>query len=134
MRGTSEKGVYLERQQGAYGPPPCLDALPTLPVHEIIWEFRPAPDRERDFETTYGPAGPWADLFRRADGYLGTELIPPRAPGGWYRTIDRWDSAAAYERFRQTCRAEYAALDDACESLTLEERPVRAGRSPGEEQ
>jgi hypothetical protein len=95
-------------------------------VHEIVWEFRPAPNRERDFETAYGPSGPWVALFRRGPEYLGTELIAPREPGGWYRTVDRWESAEAYERFRATWRAEYAALDKACGSLTSEERPVRA--------
>ena len=91
-------------------------------VYEIVWEFRPAQRRERDFETTYGPAGPWAALFRLASGYLGTELIPPAESGGWYRTIDRWESAAAYEQFRAAFRAEYDALDRACEPLTSTER------------
>jgi hypothetical protein len=70
-------------------------------VHEIVWEFQPAPRRERDFESVYGPTGLWVELFRRDPGYLGSELIPPREPGGWYRTIDRWESVAAYERFRE---------------------------------
>jgi hypothetical protein len=96
-------------------------------VHEIVWEFRPTAGRERDLESAYGPNGPWADLFRRGAGYLGTELIPPPSRGGWYRTIDRWESAAAYERFRQTWGAEYNALDHACESLTSDERPVSTG-------
>ena len=95
-------------------------------MHEIIWEFRPAPNRERDFEIAYGPSGPCVGRFRRGPGYLGTELIAAREPGGWYRTVDRWESAAAYQRFRATWHAEYAALDKACESLTSEERPVRA--------
>ena len=49
----------------------------------------------------------------RGAGYVGTELVPPREAGGWYRTIDRWESAADYERFRQAWRGEYAALDKA---------------------
>jgi antibiotic biosynthesis monooxygenase len=96
-------------------------------VYEIVWEFRPARDRERDFESVYGPRGVWTALFRRDPGYLGTQLVPPRESGGWYRTIDRWESAAAYERFRHAWGSEYRALDDACESLTSDERAVRAG-------
>lgn len=96
-------------------------------MYEVVWEFRPAPGRERDFESAYGPDGDWVELFRRGAGYLGTELIPPREAGGWYRTIDRWESAAAYEGFRRAWGAAYAALDRACESLTSEERAVRAG-------
>jgi hypothetical protein len=96
-------------------------------VYEVVWEFRPAPRRERDLESAYGPTGPWAVLFGRDRCYLGTELIPPRASGGWYRTIDRWESAAAYESFRQAWGAEYKALDQACESLTSDERRVSRG-------
>jgi heme-degrading monooxygenase HmoA len=96
-------------------------------VYEIVWEFRPSPGRERDFESVYGPTGLWAALFQRDPGYLGTELIPPREADGWYRTIDRWESAAAYERFRQRWGTEYTALDHECESLTSDERPVSAG-------
>jgi hypothetical protein len=96
-------------------------------VHEIVWEFQPAPHCEREFESVYGPTGLWAALFRRDPGYLGTELIPPREPGGWYRTYDRWESAAAFERFQETWGSEYKALDHACESLTSDERPVSAG-------
>jgi heme-degrading monooxygenase HmoA len=93
-------------------------------VYEIVWEFQPAPQRERDFESVYGPAGAWAALFRRDPGFLGTELIAPREAGSWYRTIDRWESADAYERFRQAWGSEYEALDRACESLTSAECPV----------
>jgi quinol monooxygenase YgiN len=96
-------------------------------VYEVVWEFQPAPGCAREFESVYGPTGLWAALFRRDPGYLGTELIPPREPGGWYRTIDRWESAAAYERFRQTCGSEYNALDRACQSLTSHERAVTSG-------
>jgi heme-degrading monooxygenase HmoA len=96
-------------------------------VYEVVWEFRPARHREREFESAYGPTGPWVELFRRDRGYLGTELIAPRDPGGWYRTIDRWESAAAYERFRRSWAAEYAALDEACAALTSAERAVSAG-------
>jgi hypothetical protein len=93
-------------------------------VHEIVWEFQPAPRRERDFESVYGPTGLWVELFRRDPGYLGSELIPPREPGGWYRTIDRWESVAAYERFREAWGAEYATLDQACAALTVMERAI----------
>jgi hypothetical protein len=97
-------------------------------VYEIVWEFQPAPRRERDFESAYGPTGPWVALFRRDPGYLGTDLIPPRESGGLYRTIDRWESAAAYEMFRRRWGSEYSALDQACASLTSDERPVSSGR------
>jgi hypothetical protein len=93
-------------------------------VHEIVWEFLPAPGREREFVAAYGEGGAWVALFRRGAGYLGTELRPVADRPGWYRTIDRWASAEAYAAFRDAFAAEYAAIDRACEALTAEERPV----------
>ena len=58
------------------------------------------------FEAVYGPDGEWARYFRGADGYRGTELL--RADGASYLVIDRWDSAAAYERFLADHEQEYA--------------------------
>jgi O-acetyl-ADP-ribose deacetylase (regulator of RNase III) len=65
-------------------------------------------------------------LFRRAAGYVGTELEPEPGEPGWYRTTDRWDSEDAYHAFRAAFADEYAALDAQCEALTAEERFVRA--------
>jgi heme-degrading monooxygenase HmoA len=96
-------------------------------VYEIVWEFQPAPDCEREFESVYGASGAWVELFRRDAGFLGTELVRPRQPGEWYRTIDRWDSRTSYQRFRERWAAEYEALDRASERLTRAERPVDRG-------
>ncbi|HEX5005036.1 MAG TPA: antibiotic biosynthesis monooxygenase [Gemmatimonadales bacterium] len=93
----------------------------------VVWEFRPAPGRAAEFEEAYGGAGRWARLFRRGEGYLGTELVVPTDSDGWYRTTDRWTSAAAYAAFRSAFAKEYQALDAACEALTAEERHVRSG-------
>ena len=68
------------------------------------------------FEAAYGPDGEWARFFRAGDGYLGTELLS--APGGdRYLVIDRWRSAADYERFLRENEAEYARRGTAAERL-----------------
>jgi hypothetical protein len=36
-------------------------------------------------------------------------------------TIDRWESAAAFEAFKTRFAAEYDAIDRSCESLTRRE-------------
>jgi hypothetical protein len=41
-----------------------------------------------------------------------------------YLTIDRWQTAQAYEEFRAKYGAEYRELDGACEELTSDERLV----------
>ena len=92
--------------------------------HRIVWDFRPAPGREAEFLAAYGEDGAWVRLFRRGEGYLGTSLQPlAGAPGTW-RKVDRWQSAQAYQAFRQQHASEYAALDAECEALTEFEQAV----------
>jgi heme-degrading monooxygenase HmoA len=88
-------------------------------VHVILWRFRAAPGREAEFEAAYGDDGMWVRLFRTAPGFLGSELM--RGTDGLYLTIDRWVSEDAYRAFRDARAETYAALDAACEALTIEE-------------
>ena len=91
-----------------------------------LWSIEVAPGRERDFERIYGPDGDWARLFAQAPGYLGTELLKDALRTGRYLTIDRWASGSAFESFKQEWKAEYAALDRACEALASSETPLGA--------
>jgi heme-degrading monooxygenase HmoA len=90
-------------------------------VYVLIWAFRPGPGREIEFEQAYGPRGSWADLFQKAPGYLGTDLLRAADDSGRYLTVDRWQSRGAYEAFRVSRPAEYEILDRACEALTASE-------------
>ena len=93
-------------------------------THIRMWKFRPPPDRESDFALAYGADGVWAALFGKARGYLGTSLYRPDKPGGWWLTIDRWDSAAAFDSFDQAHGEEYRALDAELEGIAGEEEFV----------
>jgi heme-degrading monooxygenase HmoA len=95
-------------------------------VYLVVWRFRPRPGYESRFERAYGPAGEWARLFRRADGYLGTELLRRSDDPGEYLTLDRWASRAAYEEFRSRWGDEYRRLDRLLERLTEEEAALGA--------
>lgn len=86
-----------------------------------VWEFTVAPGREQEFLAAYGPAGAWAELFRRSPGYIETLLLQDRVVPGRFVTIDRWSSQGAHEAFLAMYRADYEALDRACESLTQHE-------------
>ncbi len=97
-------------------------------MYTIIWEFRPAPQREAEFVATYTADGAWVKLFCRGAGYLGTELSP--IAGRWYRTIDQWASEEDYRLFRRQFAGEYDALDRDCEALTMQEREVTTSASP----
>jgi len=90
-------------------------------MYVILWRFRPLAGRESDFERAYGPSGEWALLFRRGDGYLGTELLRCSEDSREYLSLARWVSRAAYESFRVCFRSEYRRLDGRLEDLTEEE-------------
>lgn len=85
----------------------------------ILWTYEVRPEAAAAFERAYGPAGDWAELFRRGAGYLGTELL--RGSGTAYLTIDRWRTSADFDAFMAACGTEYETLDRATQSLTTEE-------------
>ena len=59
------------------------------------------------FEAVYGPDGDWAQFFKDARGYVGTELLRDVEAPGRYLVVDRWESAGAYNAFSAAHREEY---------------------------
>ena len=94
-------------------------------AYAVVWRYIVADDRREAFERVYGPDGAWARLFRRDEGYLGTELI--RAEDGVYVTIDRWRDRASFDRLMAGARPEYEQLDEASDRLTASEELVGRG-------
>lgn len=94
-------------------------------MYLILWQYAVDPSRTAQFERTYGPQGEWADLFRRAEGYLGTSLLRAVSGTPMYLTVDRWTNAAAYDAFLTAWELDYQALDERSRALAL--REVRLG-------
>jgi heme-degrading monooxygenase HmoA len=65
-----------------------------------------------EFEHAYGPDGEWAEFFRPAPGYIGTEVLRDLELPGRYLVIDRWDSPDAYNAFVSEHQAEYVRRSD----------------------
>ena len=86
-----------------------------------VWEFKVSPEQEKEFLAAYGSSGAWSLLFRKAAGYVETLLLQDQAVPTRFLTIDRWSSQSAHDAFLIEFRAEYEALDRACESLTQDE-------------
>ena len=95
-------------------------------MYIIIWEFEVAPERAAEFRSIYSPRGEWAQLFMKAPGYLGTQLLYSIEFPDRFITIDRWSSQGDFESFRQLWSVQYAALDLRCEGLTASERRIGA--------
>lgn len=89
--------------------------------YAYLWEFLVEPGQRARFEQQYGPRGAWVSLFRQAPGYLGTWLLRDATNPGRFVTVDRWQSAAAYQSFRSAFARQYDELDARCAGLTLQE-------------
>ena len=92
----------------------------------IMWQFDIAEEKVASFESAYGPGGSWANLFKRSDDYLGTELLRDAYVPGRYITIDRWQSEEAFRSFRKEHDADYESLDRNSDSLTEHETRIGA--------
>jgi heme-degrading monooxygenase HmoA len=95
-------------------------------THYRIWKFRPPEGREAEFASAYSGTGHWAHLFRNAPGFDGTTLLRPSEPGGWWLTIDRWDSASNFDAFTEVFGEQYRTLDAKLEGVAGEEQFVGA--------
>lgn len=81
-----------------------------------VFAYEVDPAEAGAFEAVYGAGGEWARFFRGGEGYLGTELLRADGPDGLrYLVIDRWRSAADYERFLAAHEDEYARRSRATE-------------------
>ena len=92
----------------------------------VVWQFEIAEEKIAAFESTYGPEGSWAQLFRTSPVYRGTELLRDAYVAGIYLTIDRWTSEEAFRAFRKAHDADYETLDRACDALTSRETRIGA--------
>ena len=100
-------------------------------THARVWKFRPPSGREAEFEQAYSGEGNWARLFEQAPGYRGTLLLRPSEEGGWWLTIDRWESVADFDAFQKSLGGEYRALDAELEGAAGEEVFVGAFEETG---
>ena len=94
------------------------------PGYMYAWEYEVHPERLSDFLAAYGPGGHWVKLFRGSSGYLRTELHRCRENPHRFVTLDYWESAEGWERFRRERAPEFEALDARCEDYTLSEREI----------
>jgi quinol monooxygenase YgiN len=93
-------------------------------AYVYLWEFIVKRDCMESFERTYGEEGEWVQLFRRAPGYLRSELHRDVAVPGRYVTVDYWTSESAWQSFRSRFADEFAALDAQCTKWTTAEKEI----------
>ena len=91
-------------------------------LYVYLWTFRVKPGCRRSFLKAYGPGGDWERLFRKARGYLRTELLRDRKERNRFVTVDYWRDRASHLAFRRRYAREFAVLDRRCAALTSSER------------
>ena len=96
-------------------------------MYIILWEYTVKSGQEAEFEKIYGASGDWIQLFKEAEGYLGSTLIRDPDTPRHYITIDHWASSKAYNAFHKKYHAAYKALDARCRSLTEREKLIGMG-------
>jgi heme-degrading monooxygenase HmoA len=99
-------------------------------LFHILWEYRIREEKRAEFERHYMSDGTWAQLFRRDPGYRGTSLLRDPEDSARYLTIDQWDAAVSFKRFKKDFAAEYEAVDKQMEALTESERHLGSFESP----
>jgi heme-degrading monooxygenase HmoA len=87
-------------------------------MYVVVWSYRVASGRERDFEALYAADGEWSRLFAGSPDYLGTQLLRDVDDPSRYVTLDRWRTREDYEAFLQVMHEDYAALDRRGDALT----------------
>jgi heme-degrading monooxygenase HmoA len=96
-----------------------------------IWQFRVPLDNADEFHAIYGPQGDWTRLFRREVGFVGVELLHSTTHPNIFISIDRWISPEAWAAFLRSWGADYTALDQRCEKLTVSEGEIGSFRNAG---
>jgi hypothetical protein len=89
-----------------------------------VWRYLVADEHLADFEREYGRDGSWARLFATSAGFVDTVLYADTAMPGCYLTVDRFESAAAWDRFQEENASSYAELGERLGLLTVEQQEL----------
>ena len=96
----------------------------TKKVFVYIWEYIVKEKHLEEFKRIYGPTGDWAQLFRKANGYIATDLHQDISDPKRFMTVDFWNTKDDRDNFRNQFPKEFKALDDHCESFTKQEKLI----------
>lgn len=93
-------------------------------IYAYMWEFTVKTEYKMTFEEMYSPGGRWTELFKKAKGYLRTELFHDSLDQVKYITIDYWKSKADRSQFTLDFSDEYKKLDTECSAFASKERYI----------
>lgn len=76
------------------------------------------------FEKIYGPEGDWVQLFKKAKGYIATDLHQDISNANRFITIDSWNTKEDRDDFRKKYSKEFELLDKHCDGFTVREKLI----------
>ena len=89
-----------------------------------IWKYEVDLNRLEQFEELYGQNGKWVALFKKAAGYINTELVKGISSKNIYISLDKWESQALYEKFYEENKSTIDSIDKEGDELTLSETKI----------
>ncbi|MDN5205303.1 hypothetical protein QQ008_28220 [Fulvivirgaceae bacterium BMA10] len=89
-----------------------------------IWKYEVDLNRLEQFEELYGQKGKWVALFKKATGYINTELVKDTSSKNVYISLDKWESQALYEQFYEENKSTIDSIDKEGDELTLSETNI----------
>jgi len=89
-----------------------------------IWEYLVKEEHQTEFENIYGPEGEWVQLFRKAEGYITTDLHQDISNTNRFITVDFWNTKKDRDSFRKKYSKEFELLDEHCELFTNQEKLI----------
>jgi quinol monooxygenase YgiN len=93
-------------------------------VFVYIWEFFVKEGCRSEFKKYYGPEGDWVLLFRKAKGYISTDLHQDISNVHRFITVDSWNSKEDRDNFQKEYSNEFELLDKQCERFTEHEHLI----------
>lgn len=93
-------------------------------VYAYMWEYTVKTEYKMTFEEFYSPGGRWTQLFKKAKGFIRTELFHDELDSVKYITIDYWVSKSHQNEFILTYANDYKQLDTECAMFATKERYV----------
>jgi len=93
-------------------------------MYTIVWQYKIREGCEAQFAEGYGSEGEWVRLFRKGEGFLGTELWRDHTNPLVLVTIDRWESPLHYNNFADANAEEYERIDAKYAPMCVSEKRV----------
>ena len=87
-----------------------------------IWQYKVRQEYISEFQRVYASDGDWLKLFRKASGFISTNLHQDFEHPDQFITVDNWRSKEDYESFKKQFDEEYHELDEKCEKFTKSEK------------